>query len=110
MWFTCYLLEKIHKYDQVFLVKPHQHTHYGFGGLSKDELTTCFETKITVDVTVFAAMWYAYKDKELDKLTTLSTQLKKKHPFINNAIIAYIESVATALFPGKPTEILRTIL
>lgn len=109
LWFTCCLLDSIYKYDQVFLVRPHQHTQYGFGGLSKNELMTCFENKISIDIPVFADLWLAYKDKKYDKLTTLGAQIKKKHPFVNNAIQAYIESVPTKDNLGAPINILVEI-
>jgi hypothetical protein len=82
-WFVSYLILNFTAQCKVFLVRPKQHTQYGFGGLNQDELVDIFNHKIELKRLVeIASLWEHYQQDDLEKLLKVSRDLQSTYPFI----------------------------
>ncbi len=110
-WFVCYLLQNFVQEPLVFLIRPKEHTLYGFGGLSKPGLEHAFAERIQLNSTAqIAGLWEAYKNGNMDKLLHIASKLKKQFPFIKNAVNAHIARIPNNRSKGRPTEALVEII
>ena len=110
-WFTGYLLHNFTKGCKISLVRPQEHTPYGFGGLSQLALREIFakKTRITA-VDKIARLWEYYSSGDLENLMAIAVELEQEFPFILRAVKAHIARIPTAGSKGKPTEALVEIM
>lgn len=107
-WFVCWLLKE-KKDTTVYLIRPEEHTMYGFGGLNQDLLIEALgnRTQLT-EVNLLADLWINYRSDDRDQLLENSTKLQKL-PFVRNAVEAHLER-----FPkeglGRPEKTLNAIM
>ncbi|MEM6771730.1 MAG: DUF1835 domain-containing protein, partial [Bacteroidota bacterium] len=62
LWFTAYLIHHYTEGCSTYLVRPREHTQYGFGGLSLQELHQALADRQAIDdLQPFARLWKAYQ-------------------------------------------------
>ncbi len=110
-WFCLYYLQQHHLNSPCFLVRPPQHTPYGFGGLSTQELETAFQQRTPLPhKQKIAALWEHYRQHDLVGLAQSAQALCEAHPYLYEAAIAHLERFPTEGSPGKPEQILSEIM
>lgn len=110
-WFLCHYLHQKGGHNQLFLVRPPEHTRYGFGGLNSEELRHLLDHKLALlDLELLAELWPAYQQDELDQLKNIALRLKSKYPFILDAVQAHLDRIPTETSQGKPIRVLKDII
>lgn len=110
-WFVVYLLIQKSSAKNVFLVRPKQHTPYGFGGLSEIELVTAYEMRIRLtDLEKIAALWQLYQDDNTQKMLKYAEELEQQYPFLLVAVKAHIDRIPVNGKLGRPLESLKAIV
>jgi hypothetical protein len=92
-WFVCRLLASKSHTGCVYLIRPTEHTPYGFGGLDSEQLVDAFshKTEITNDLDGIANLWSAYQEGDTSQLSVLTSELKERYPFVGNAVDAHLD-------------------
>ena len=108
MWFCLWLLSETGV--RIFRVEPIVRTDddkwLGFGGLTDDDLKTCFNarTEFTAeDIAVGADLWNAYRRGDNAKLAEFSTSTSACFPYLKEICEAAIEK------DTRPAEIIAEI-
>jgi hypothetical protein len=110
-WFVVHLLNKNNRNNLIYLVRPAEHTRYGFGGLSQSELLTCYKQKtLLTQPDRIAALWSAYQAGDTETLLAIANQLKAPYPFIHTAVEAHIQRIPVNGHPGRPKATLLSII
>ena len=110
LWFIIYLLSISKCKASVFLVRPKNHTQYGFGGLSGSELIEIFNQKIQLKpINKLSNLWHLYKDGKHDLLLEYIGNLNSIYAFMIPAIKANIERIPSTDNLGRPKEALLKI-
>ncbi len=113
MWFCLWLLSetgaKIYRVEPV--VRSEDDKWLGFGGLTADNLTTCFNARTEFtekDLALGATLWNAYRKDDNAKLAELSTATSACFPYLKEICEAAIEKdslpaeiIAEIQFEGK---------
>ncbi len=93
-WFVVYLLTKNGQKNSVFLVRPKEHTQYGFGGLDESELISIYENRLSItqnQLDKIALLWEHYKNNDAEKLLQTAKELGKNYAFMLPAINAHFQ-------------------
>ncbi|MEM6380731.1 MAG: DUF1835 domain-containing protein [Bacteroidota bacterium] len=110
-WFVAYLLNQSEYQNEVYLVRPPQHTSYGFGGLNEAELTTAYDQKVPLaELATIGSLWAAYQKEDLSSLKQIALTLTDKFPFILEAVEAHIERIPGKDNLGRPSQALLAIM
>ncbi len=110
-WFVLHLLTKSQQSNPIFLIRPQSLSQYGFGGLSKLELTSIYENRLELtDRNKLASLWESYQTNNTEKLLTTAKQLWDTYPFILHAVQAHINRMPTIGNPGRPSQSLIEIM
>jgi hypothetical protein len=110
-WFVLFLLQEEQKDNPLYLVRPPEHSSYGFGGLSSDELLAAFEYKQTIlELGELALLWKYYQQGNLGAMRELAKDLKEMYPFLLPAVQAHIERLPSEKSLGRPKEALKEIM
>ena len=110
LWFVSYLLDLYQKENPVFLVRPKEHTQYGFAYYKPEELPQLFESRITVDITSLKNLWIHYQNNQTNQLSNLAKQLESSYPFLLPAVEAHIARIPQDGNLGRPKESLKKII
>lgn len=111
LWFIASLLYL--KDVKVHLIMPKDSLRYGFGGLSKDQLVSAYQSKIQltqIQVNQFAILWFAYRKDHIERLLKLGVQMYSDFPFVMKAIEAHFERQPRDGKPGLPERTLLEII
>lgn len=109
-WFLLDYIETHKLKNTLYLVLPSKNP-YGFGGLSKAELTICYQNKIKLTkLPVLNQLWKAYQAEDLILLQELANELESEYPFIKTAVNAHLDRIPTKHSLGKPKETLKQII
>lgn len=107
-WFTCHMLMTNGNPKFVYLIRPTEHTQYGFGNYDPVGLNGLFEQKIWLDdIKPFADLWLAFQVNDSQKLKTIGESITQKYPFVKNAIQAQLDRDSPEI---GPKGILRQII
>lgn len=110
-WFVAHLLHEFVPNCQAFLVRPPEHTPYGFGALSKPDLVAALERRLLIpDLCKLASLWKYFQEQNSNELRHLGQELQPTFPFIIPAIEAYVSSIPHGDQPGRPAQILIEIM
>lgn len=110
-WFVVSLLNQGSSNKNVFLVRPMEHSPYGFGGLSASELTSIYEKRIHLnDLQSFEDLWKSFKMNELNQLLAKAKMLSTKFPFILDAAGAHRDRNLSNEINGRPVQALLEIM
>ena len=110
-WFTCFLLFHFTKRCSVFIVRPPQHTPYGFGGLSEPELRQAFADRMALtSLKDMAGLWEFYCAGDLEGLLASAGQMEEHFPFVLPAVEAHIARIPTERDKGRPFRTLLEIM
>lgn len=111
LWFICHLISRhLHKV-KVFLVRPPEHSPYGFGALNQKELLIAYSSRTQIDaLDTMASLWIAYQNDDLEKLEHLAKSLEDAYPFILPAVMAHLERIPSQNNPGRPIRSLVSIM
>lgn len=109
LWFVCNLL--IDKTDicDIFLVRPEEHTKYGFGGIAPEKLPLLLENRIPISeahISLLARLWKCYQENDLEVMNEMAKELNPKFPFILDAVQAHTDRVTN----NKPEKIIKEII
>ena len=111
LWFSLSLLCSVGRTEHIYLVRPPVHTSYGFGGLSNEELKSCYDLKIMLtDLPLWNQLWTHFQKQDLSNLMQVAQKLSSSYPFILPAVRAYIESIPQKENRGRPKERLEEIM
>ncbi len=116
-WFVVYLLNKSNKKQSIFLVRPKEHTHYGFGGLEESELISIYENRLAItqnQLDKIALLWEHYKNNDTEKLLQtakeLDQEIPKEYAFMLPAINAHLQRFPSEGKLDRPTKSLIQIM
>jgi hypothetical protein len=110
-WFVAYLLDRFVSDSSVFLIRPQEHTPYGFGGLNKSELINAYERRTPItEIGKFSALWKCYQEDDIEDLLTTAKDLSAHFPFVQNAAEAHLARIPTENNPGRPVQSLLEIM
>jgi hypothetical protein len=109
-WFVVSLLHSVHS-NNIFLVRPQKHTPYGFGGLSKDKLISCYENRqLLTHTDKISNLWNAYQVNNTEKMTNIAREIETNYPFIPPAVEAHVDRIPTDGSPGRPIQSIISIM
>ncbi|WP_375559956.1 DUF1835 domain-containing protein [Bernardetia sp. OM2101] len=97
-WFVVHLLNKNGQKNSIFLVRPKEHTQYGFGGLDESELISIYENRLSIgqnELHKIALLWEHYKNNDTEKLLQTAKELGENYAFILPAIDAHLQRFPT---------------
>ena len=111
-WFVCRLLVSKPHTGCVYLIRPPEHTQYGFGALDSEQLVDAFSQKIEItdDLDGIANLWSAYQDGDTMQLSALGSELKERFPFVGEAVDAHLDRLPVEGRAGRPERVLREII
>ena len=109
-WFVCYLLNHYQKKNEVFLVRPKEHTQYGFAYYKPEELNELFENRLPIQIDAFKDLWVSYQNKQIDQLLDLAKTLTPFYPFLLPAVEAHMARIPQEGKSGRPIESLKRIM
>ena len=112
-WFVVYLLNKNGQKNSIFLVRPKEHTQYGFGGLDESELISIYENRLSIgqnELHKIALLWEQYKNNDTEKLVQTAKELSENYAFILPAIEAHLQRFPSEGKLDRPTESLIQIM
>ncbi|WP_338763642.1 DUF1835 domain-containing protein [Bernardetia sp. ABR2-2B] len=112
-WFVVHLLNKNNQKNSIFLVRPKEHTQYGFGGLDESELISIYENRLSLgqnELHKIALLWEHYKNNDTEKLLQTAKGLDENYAFILPAIDAHLQRFSSEGKLGRPTESLLQIM
>ncbi|HRX00393.1 MAG TPA: DUF1835 domain-containing protein [Cyclobacteriaceae bacterium] len=113
-WFTITLIPnsvKVHRVSPI--VEEPEYLWYGFGALSKDELSTCFERRQELssqEIELARNLWAAYASEDTALLRSLSQSPNKAFPYLKEVCEAHIERELKTGRPGRPEKTIRKII
>ena len=108
-WFVLYLLKE--KNLQLFLVRPSEHSQYGFGKYDQKGLMELFQHRKRIQPnTEIVKLWEYYKANDLQKLKDSANLLQNEFPFILLAVEAHLARIPSENSVGKPKFTLQTIM
>ena len=111
LWFTLSLLHQMDRKSEIYLVRPPIHTPYGFGGLNTEELTLCYKGRMPItQLSLWKALWEAYRLAELEKLNERAKSLEKRYSFVSRAVAAHLVRSPTSTQEGRPKDRLKVII
>ncbi|NJO88744.1 MAG: DUF1835 domain-containing protein [Chloroflexia bacterium] len=109
-WFVISLLHSVHS-NNIFLVRPKEHSAYGFGGLNKDELILCYKNRQLITQTgKISALWNAYQLNNTEKMISISREIENTYPFVLPAVQAHVDRIPTNGSPGRPIHTIISIM
>ncbi|BDD02863.1 DUF1835 domain-containing protein [Aureibacter tunicatorum] len=110
-WFAINLLMQKGRNNKLFLVRPDQHTQYGFGGLNNDELISIFNNRsIIEEPEKIADLWKYYQVDDNIQLLGSAKKLDEVYPFIFKAVEAHVERVSADGDLGRPEKTIKKII
>ncbi|WP_338814228.1 DUF1835 domain-containing protein [Bernardetia sp. Wsw4-3y2] len=98
-WFVVHLLNKNGQKNSIFLVRPKEHTQYGFGGLNESELISIYENRLSIgqnELNKIALLWEHYKNNDTEKLVQIAKELGENYAFMLPAIDAHLQRFPTS--------------
>ncbi|WP_338790547.1 DUF1835 domain-containing protein [Bernardetia sp. MNP-M8] len=98
-WFVAFLLNKNNHKNSIFLVRPKEHTQYGFGGLNESELISIYENRLSIgqnELHKIALLWEHYKNNDTKKLVQIAKELGENYAFMLPAIDAHLQRFPTS--------------
>lgn len=113
LWFCAYLLMRSGLTDKIFLVRPNTDLRYGFGGMDEDALISAYENKYEIlpeNLSVFSQLWRGFQSNKTAEMLKIVNTIDSKFSFIQDAVIAFIESIPTHQSPGRPKKALIDIM
>ena len=111
LWFTVHLLCEHTKAERLFLVRPPEHTPYGFGGLNTANLVTAYKNRSPLEkLDILKQLWPEYQSGDNHQLKKLASILEVPYPFIGAAVNAHIDRIPTAEDIGRPKRTLLKIM
>lgn len=109
-WFCTYLLAVYGKNHRLFLTRPPEHTPYGFGGLTEEQLITAYKHRREIAKPMaIANLWEAYCQRDMPALLDKALALNEPDRFIYKAAHAYVQSLPSKDDPGRPIRTLKAI-
>ena len=116
-WFVVHLLNKNGQKNSIFLVRPKEHTQYGFGGLDETELISIYENRLAItqnQLDKIALLWEHYKNNDTEKLLQtakeLDQEVPKNYAFMLPAIYAHLQRFPSEGKLDRPTKSLIQIM
>jgi len=110
-WFCLHLLEHHAKDVHIYLVRPREHTQYGFGAYSAKQLVELWQQRQPISEQLqLAQLWDYYQSRDLQALLATARSLQPQLPFILTAVEAHIASLPTGASLGRPLESLKQIV
>lgn len=110
-WFTAHLIKEFGKDNAVFLVRPLNHTQYGFAAYDIGGLKELFENRTRIfELESIQKLWGYYQKGATNDLLEISETLKGKASFLMDAVKAHIERIPTKNSEGRPKSVLREII
>lgn len=111
LWFVAFLLVNHTTINTAYLVRPLTHNHYGFGGLSEQELIEIYKYPLVLrDLSEIAQLWIHYQSANSEALLSTAENLQETYPFILRAVKAHIERIPNENSPGRPEQSLIDIM
>lgn len=90
-WFVCFLLSQKNLRNSIYLVRPTEHTQFGFAGYSEEGLTILYEAKILLtssSVLNFSQLWIAFQQRNTEIISSLYSKIESEFPFLKETISA----------------------
>ena len=111
LWYMCNLISENKNNCETYLIRPKEHTQYGFGGLDESSLMEAYHRKIKIpDIRQFAQLWKLYKENALEELHATGKRLSIDYPFVLPAIEAHLDRIPSKGNEGRPIESLKSII
>jgi hypothetical protein len=113
MWFVAYLIASFTQVKAVYLVRPTGDMKYGFGGMSKEELSQAYANRKKVsaaELSIFAQLWQHYQAGKLAEMKALAQSDASAFPFLPAAVQAHIDRYPAAGNLGRPERSLLAIM
>lgn len=113
MWFVAYLIKSFTQVKAVYLVRPTGDMKYGFGGMSKKELSQAHANRKRISAAqlgLFAQLWQHYQKGKLSEMVLLAQSATSAFPFLPAAVQAHVDRYPTDGTPGRPERSLQTIM
>lgn len=111
LWYVCNLISENRNNFDTHLIRPQEHSRYGFGGLDESSLVETYHRKTKInDVHRFAELWQLYKENAFEGLHTAGKKLSIEYPFVLPAIEAHLDRIPSEGYAGRPIESLKSII
>lgn len=118
MWFVISLIHSLPIKKKVFAVytsyldKTSKQFWNGFGPANSSELKVCYTDRIPLreaDINFGHALWNAYKNNNLDKLTDLSRNQSLAFPYLQEVVKAHVDRFPKDGTKGRPEKVIEDI-
>ncbi|MCP4520352.1 MAG: DUF1835 domain-containing protein [Cytophagales bacterium] len=107
-WFITHILNKKHKNNSVFLVKPKSHSKYNFGKLTKFEIIDIYKHKVPLEkLDDFANLWKEYQMNNLENMLSIANKLNHNYSFILPVVKAHRDRMGNS---NRPINSLKKII
>ena len=110
--FVIYLLDRVGKRDNIFVVKAQKENWLEFGGMSKQELLAAFDNRKLMTKEEFQLLlqtWLAFQQNDKKRLSKLANTPTKNFPFFKEAIQAHLDRFPAENQLGRPQKSLWAI-
>jgi len=110
-WFILHLLLESKLEYSIYLIRPQQHTRYGFGGLTAEELAVLYNHRQPLkQLEDWAQLWPLYTNQSINDLLDVSREFTSNYPFVEDAVNAHVLRLPTENSQGRPKELLLEIM
>ena len=110
-WFVCYLLAHYTKVNKVFLVRPKEHSPYGFGKYTSEALYSLYQLRTPLQhLNEFAQLWEYYQSGAFEALKTLGEKLSPHYPFLPQTIQVQLDRIPQKGQLDRPTQSVLSIM
>lgn len=110
-WFVAALLAYEHHRGPCYLIRPQEHSRFGFGGLSNESLLELYREKpFLLDVNKISELWKIIQTGDTLTALTYARDTLQAYPFIAPAVEAYLDSLPSANDLGRPKRSLIQIV
>ncbi|MEQ9310720.1 MAG: DUF1835 domain-containing protein [Balneolaceae bacterium] len=110
-WFTAHLIKEFKLENAVFLIRPKNHTQYGFAAYDTEGLQLLYKNRTYIsEVETIQKLWCYYQAGKTIELKKIAESLKNKYPFFIDAVRAHIERIPTKNKERKPKRVLKEII
>ncbi len=118
MWFVISLINSLPIKKNVFAVytshldKTSNQFWNGFGRANSNELKVCYADRLLLseaDINFGQELWSAYKNSNLDELTSLSMHQSLAFPYLQEVVKAHVDRFPKGGTKGRPEKVIEDI-
>lgn len=119
MWFVISIINSLPIKKKVYAVytshleNTSKQFWNGFGPANSNDLKHCYANRIllsVVNLNLGQALWHAYKNQNLEELTSLSMHPSQAFPYLQEVVKAHVERFPKDGTTGRPEKVIEDII